>query len=66
MVDPFINLDLNFIPMGFETVKYGNISGDWHYLNFVPMGFETPLYCSPLHLTGNYLNFVPMGFETHH
>jgi len=48
-------LDLNFVPMGFET--------QIQYLNFVPMGFETTSLTYTLLVRQKHLNFVPMGFE---
>ena len=34
-------VDLNFVPMGFETVLVVTILYKERYFNFVPMGFET-------------------------
>ena len=56
-------IDLNFVPMGFETGWYRKNRRERTYLNFVPMGFETLML--KLWLNWKFhLNFVPMGFET--
>ena len=34
-------INLNFVPMGFETIKAKPKRSPLGHLNFVPMGFET-------------------------
>ena len=46
----YISDDLNFVPMGFETLHLHKFQYSAYYLNFVPMGFETFLHYRRLYL----------------
>ena len=58
--EKYVGQNLNFVPMGFETLTLWSMCKRITNLNFVPMGFETS-HSEQLHTQNKLFELCPYG-----